>query len=157
MKNKTLSVWLTLVTGPLGLHRLYLYGKPGWLGWLLIASTLIGSYGVMRARQFGVDDQLSWLLIPFLGFTLAGCALNAIFYGLMDTEKWNRAFNPSALDASAGQTSWLTVAGLAASLLLGTTILMASIAFSFQRYFEYQIEQSQSSNITNVEATKTDK
>ncbi len=157
MKNKTLSVWLTLVTGPLGLHRLYLYGKPGWLGWLLITSTLIGSYGVMRARQFGVDDQLSWLLIPFLGFTLAGCALNAIFYGLMDTEKWNRTFNPSALDAPAGQTNWLTVAGLAASLLLGTTILMASIAFSFQRYFEYQIEQSQISNITNVEATKTNK
>jgi hypothetical protein len=27
------------------------------------------------------------------------------------------------------------------ALLLGTGILMASIAFSFQRYFEYQIEE----------------
>ncbi len=155
MKNKTLSVWLTLVTGPLGLHRLYLHGKFGWLGWLLLVPSLLGGYGVMRARQFGVDDQLSWLLIPFLGFTLAGCALNAIIYGLMDTEKWNRTFNPNALEAAAGQTNWLTIAGLAASLLLGTTVLMASIAFSFQRYFEYQIEQSHMSNITQDEATKT--
>ena len=28
------------------------------------------------------------------------------------------------------------------SLLMGTTVLMASIAFSFQRYFEYQIEEA---------------
>ena len=28
------------------------------------------------------------------------------------------------------------------SLLIGTTVLMASIAFSFQRYFEYQIEEA---------------
>lgn len=158
MKNKTLSVWLTLVTGPLGLHRLYLHGKFGWLGWLFLLPSLLGSYGVMRARQFGVDDQLSWLLIPFLGFTLASCALNAIIYGVMDTEKWNRTFNPGAAqDAPAGQTQWLTVAGLGVSLLLGTTVLMASIAFSFQRYFEYQIEQSQVSNITHDEAVKTNK
>ena len=28
------------------------------------------------------------------------------------------------------------------ALLVGTTVLMASIAFSFQRYFEYQIEEA---------------
>jgi hypothetical protein len=146
MKNKTLSVWLTLVTGPLGLQRLYLHGKYSWTHGFVLLATLLGSYGVLRARQFGVDDQLSWLLIPFLGFTLAGCAMNAIFYGLMDTEKWNRTFNPNApQDTPAGQTNWLTVAGLAASLLLGTTVLMASIAFSFQRYFEYTLEQNQTS------------
>ena len=152
MKNKTLSVWLTLTTGSLGLQRLYLYGKYDWVSILLLLPTLIGSYGVMRARQLGVDDQLSWLLIPFLGFTLAGCALQAIYYGLMDTEKWNRLFNPTqAEDAPAGQTNWLTVAGLGASLLLGTTVLMASIAFSFQRYFEYQIENATPTEVINTQ------
>jgi len=27
------------------------------------------------------------------------------------------------------------------SLLIGSTVLMASIAFSFQRYFEHQVEE----------------
>ena len=42
----------------------------------------------------------------------------------------------------AGSTSWLTIGAIACSLLIGTTVLMASIAFSFQRYFEYQIEEA---------------
>jgi hypothetical protein len=28
------------------------------------------------------------------------------------------------------------------ALLIGTTVLMSSIVFSFQRYFEYQIEEA---------------
>jgi hypothetical protein len=35
------------------------------------------------------------------------------------------------------------VCGIAVSLLIGTTVLMSSLAFSFQRYFEYQIEEAQ--------------
>ena len=143
MKNKTFAVWLTLLTGPLGLHRLYLHRRYGIAGWLVLLASLVGVYGVLRARQLGVDDQLSWLLIPFLGFALAGCTLQAIVYGLTDTEKWNQRFNPALpLDAPAGQTQWLTVAGLVTSLFLGTTVLMASVAFSFQRYFEFQMEQA---------------
>ena len=41
-----------------------------------------------------------------------------------------------------GRTHWFTVVGIAASLLVGTAVLMASLAFSFQRYFEYQIEEA---------------
>lgn len=141
MKNKTIALWLTLVGGPLGLHRLYLRGRYDVLSALLTAATLIGLYGVYRARSLGVDDQISWLLIPFLGFTMAGCALNAIVYGLMSSEDWNAKFNPSAPSESwLGQTGKLAVVGLATALFLGTTVLMASLAFSFQRYFEFQIE-----------------
>ena len=143
MKNKTIALWLTLVGGPLGLHRLYLRGHYDVLSALLTAATLIGLYGVFRARSLGVDDQISWLLIPFLGFTMAGCALNAIVYGLMSCEDWNARFNPSAPSESRlGQTGKLTVVGLATALFLGTTVLMASLAFSFQRYFEYQVESA---------------
>ncbi len=143
MKNKTIAVWITFFGGPLGLHRVYLKGRMDAIGWLLPLPTLLGTYGVLRARDLGVDDTLSWLLIPLLGFTLAGCALNAIVYGLMDAEKWYRLFNPSASgDAPAGQTHWGTIIGLATALLLGTTALMATIAFSFQHYFEYQQEEA---------------
>lgn len=146
MKNKTVAVWVTFLAGPLGLHRLYLKGRMDTLGWILPWPTLLGSYGVMRARDMGVDDTLSWLLIPLLGFTWAGCALTAIVYGLMDTEKWNRLFNPTAgSDAPAGQTNWGTIIGMATALFLGTTALMATIAFSFQHYFEYQQETTAAS------------
>ena len=40
-------------------------------------------------------------------------------------------------DAPAGQTSWLTIGAVVVALLIGTTALMSTLAFSFQRYFEY--------------------
>jgi hypothetical protein len=142
MKNKTIATWLTFLGGPLGLHRFYLQGFGDWLGWLLPIPTAMGLYGIERVQQWGQDDQWSWLLIPMLGFTIAGCALTAIIYGLMTPEKWNARFNPQAApDALPGRTNWVTVFGTATSLLIGTTILMASIAFSFQRYYEFQIEE----------------
>jgi hypothetical protein len=141
MKNKTLAAWLAFLGGPLGLHRFYLHGFTDLIGWLLPIPSALGWYGVQRIRQFGVDDHWSWVLIPLLGFTIAACGLTAIVYGLMTTEKWNARFNPSAAtDAPAGRTQWLTIGAIVCSLLVGTTALMASFAFSFQRYFEYQIE-----------------
>jgi len=143
MKNKTLAAWLAFLGGPLGLHRFYLYGVGDLLGWALPIPTALGIYGVERAKQFGLDDQASWVLIPFVGFTVAGCALVAIIYGLMTPEKWNARFNPQgAPDAVPGRTGWLTIGAVVISLLIGTTVLMASIAFSFQRYFEYQIDEA---------------
>jgi hypothetical protein len=40
----------------------------------------------------------------------------------------------------AGRTNWGTIIGTVIALLLGTTVMMSSLVFSFQRYFEYQIE-----------------
>jgi hypothetical protein len=142
-KNKTLAAWLAFIGGPLGLHRFYLHGIFDWMGWLLPIPTALGFYGVQRVQQIGQDDQLSWLLIPLLGFTIAACALTAIVYALSTPEKWNAKFNPSHdLEAAPGRTNWATIFAIVASLMIGTAILMASIAFSFQRYFEYQIEAS---------------
>jgi hypothetical protein len=142
-KNKTVAAWLAFVGGPLGIHRFYLHGIFDWLGWLLPIPTALGIYGIQRIQTLGQDDQLSWLLVPLLGFTIAGCALTGIVYALSTPEKWNAKHNPQlALDAKPGHTNWATVAAIVASLMIGTTILMASIAFSFQRYFEYQIEAS---------------
>ncbi|MBX3657525.1 MAG: hypothetical protein KF740_03730 [Ramlibacter sp.] len=143
MKNKTLAAWLTFAGGPLGLHRFYLRGFGDLLGWALPVPTALGLYGIERVQQYGLDDPWSWVLIPLLGFTLAGCALNAIIYGLMTPEKWNARFNPGAApDAPAGRTQWLTIGAIVLALLVGTTVLMASIAFSFQRYFEYQVDEA---------------
>ena len=143
MKNKTIAAWLAFLGGPFGLHRFYLRGFNDTLGWLLPLPTALGLYGIERIQQFGVDDFWSWLLIPLLGFTIAGCALTAIVYGLMSPEKWNAHFNPSlALDARPGQTNWFTIGAVALALLVGSTVLLSSIVYSFQHYFEYQVAQA---------------
>ena len=145
MKNKTTAAWLAFIAGPLGLHRFYLYGKSDLIGWLLPIPTALGIFGIERVTQNGIDDMLSWILVPMLGFTFAGCALTAIVYGLTSSTKWNIRFNPvGEQDATAGTTNWLTIGAVITALLIGTTVLMASITFSIQRYFEFQVEDVRS-------------
>lgn len=141
-KNKTTAAWLAFIGGQLGLHRLYLFGLSDLWAWLHPIAAALGWWGVERVRLYGQDDQLAWLLIPLLGFTLAGTALTAIYYGLMPSEKWNAQHNPGMPDAAAGHTSWLTIGAVVLALLFGSISLMSSIAFSFQRYFEYQVEEA---------------
>jgi len=143
MKNKTLAAWLAFLGGPLGLHRFYLHGLGDLLGWLLPIPTALGFYGIQRVQELGLDDHGSWVLIPLLGFTIAGCALQAILFALKTPEAWNARYNPTAApDAAPGRTRWLTIGAIVVSLMIGTAVLMASLAFSFQRYFEYQIEEA---------------
>jgi hypothetical protein len=59
-------------------------------------------------------------------------------YGVTSDDKWNARFNPQG---RTHQTGWGVVFGLVLSLLVGSTVLMSTIAFSGQRYFEYQIEE----------------
>jgi hypothetical protein len=139
MKSKTLATWIALVGGGLGLHRFYLHGLRDPWGWLHPLPTLLGLYGLRRVEAFGQDDRLSWLLIPLLGLTLAAAMLAAIVYGLMPDEKWDARFNPQG---PASRSGWAAVIGVVLALLLGAGVLMATIAFSGQRFFEYQIEEA---------------
>ena len=141
-KNKTIATWLAFIGGQLGLHRLYLYGWRDAFTWAHPVVAALGWWGVQRVRLYGQDDQLAWLLIPMLGLTLAGTALTGIYYGLTSAEKWNAIHNPAAPDAAAGNTNWLTIGAIVFALLFGTIALMSSIVFSFQRYFEYQVEEA---------------
>lgn len=141
-KNKTLAAWLAFIGGQLGLHRLYLFGGKDTIAWMHPLVAALGWWGVERVQVHGQDDHLAWVLIPLLGLTLAGTALTAIYYGLMSAEKWNARHNPDAADGAAGRTSWLTIGAVVLALLFGTIALMSSMAFGFQRYFEYQIEEA---------------
>ena len=142
LKNKTLATWLALLLGQTGLHRMYLFGVQDLWAWAHPLAAAVGWYGIYRVRTIGQDDQLAWLLVPVLGFLLAATAITAIYYGLSSLEKWNDAHNPQAPDAPAGQTNWLVIGAVVFSVLMGATALMSSIAFSFQRYFEFQIEEA---------------
>ena len=137
-KSKTLATWIAFLGGGLGLHRFYLYGMRDAWGWLWPLPTLVGLYGVERVLKYGQDDQLAWALVPLLGIALAASMLAAIVYGVTPDEKWNARCNPQGRAHEAG---WGVVFGLVLSLLVGATVLMSTIAFSGQRYFEYQIEE----------------
>jgi hypothetical protein len=137
-KSKTLATWLALVGGSFGLHRFYLHGLKDWAGWLHPWPTLLGLYGVRRMQELGQDDRLSWVLMPLLGLMLAGTMLTAIVYGLTPDEKWSARFNPQRRPARSG---WLAVIGVVVALMVGATVLIATIAYSGQRYFESQVEE----------------
>jgi hypothetical protein len=143
MKNKTWATWLAFLGGPLGLHRFYLYGRHDNLGWLLPIPSALGLWGILRVQTYGIDDSLSWWLLPIFGFAYAACALNAIVMGLTSCEVWNKKFNPQApKNAAPGQTSWTTIFGIVLSLIVGATVLISSIVYGFQRYFESQIDEA---------------
>lgn len=137
-KSKTLATWIALLGGGFGLHRFYLHGSRDTWGWLWPVPTLIGIYGVLRANTLGQDDQLSWLLIPLLGFALAAAMLSGIVYGLMPDERWNERFNHGK---DPGDSGWGAIFAVVLCLLIGASVLMATIAYSGQRYFEYQVEE----------------
>ncbi len=141
-RSKTLATWLALLGGSVGLHRFYLYGWRDRWGWLTIPPTLLGLYGVQRMRELGVDDRVAWVLIPVLGLVLATVMLNAILYGLMPDEKWHMRFNPNQ---PARPSGIVAILGVMLALLVGAGVLMATIAFAAQRYFEVQAERAPAS------------
>lgn len=141
-KNKTLATWLAVLGGSMGLHRFYLRGLGDWIGWLHPMAAGLGWWGVNRVQALGQDDKLAWVLIPFLGSSIAAGCLAGIVYALKEREKWNHWFNPDSNEASAaGATSWLTIGALVLGLLLGTVSFMGSLTYGIQHYFEYQIEE----------------
>jgi hypothetical protein len=141
-KNKTLAAWLAFIGGPLGIHRFYLYGLGDTWGWLHAVPTALGLWGFERVSTYGQDDQLSWLLLPVLGFFVAYTCLMAIIYALTDKERWNARHNPGlGADAEPGHTNWFTIGAVVFALMFGAIALMSGVVYSFQRYFEYQVEE----------------
>ncbi len=138
-KSKSLATWLAVVAGSLGAHRFYLHGwKDPW-GWLHPLPTAIGMVGIVRMDNLGQDDKVAWLLIPILGLMIAQAMLYAIVIGLMPDERWNERHNPGVTPPPA--TRWVPVLGAIAALFFGAAILMSTIAFSGQKFFEWQVEE----------------
>lgn len=132
-KSKTLATWLALLGGSLGAHRFYLHGWRDTLAWLHPLPALLGLGGVVRMRNLGQDDHAAWLLIPLLGLMLVIGMLSAIVYGLTPDERWAARYGPPRRPAG-----WLAVIGVILALLLGGGVLMGTLAFGGQKFFEYQ-------------------
>ena len=98
-------------------------------------------------RAFGQDDRLSWLMIPVLGVMLSQGMLHAIVYGLKADEPWDRLRNPGHPGRATG---WGAVMGVIVALLVGATILMGTVAFGGQKFFEWQLEPSATAQTNNA-------
>ena len=136
-RSKTLAAWLALLLGSLGLHRLYLRGFADWLAWLHPLPTALGLLGVHRLRSLGQDDMLAWLLVPLLGLMISQAMLLAIVYALTPDDVWQQRYNPGR---PAQATGWGPVLAAGLALLVGGTVLMGTIAFGGQKFFEWQLE-----------------
>jgi hypothetical protein len=134
-RSKTVATWLGVIAGALGAQRFYLHGARDTLAWLHPAPTLVGLWGAWRMHTLGQDDQLSWLLVPVLGVMLSISMLAAIVSALTSDARWDARYNPTF---APRQTRWAPVLGAIAALLIGGIVLMGTIAFAGQRFFEWQ-------------------
>jgi hypothetical protein len=135
-RSKTLATWLALLLGSLGVHRLYLYGWSDRLAWLQPLPTLAGLAGVVRMQNLGQDDRVAWLLVPLFGLALSVAMLTGIVYGLTPDEKWDGRHN---LGLEPQPTAWGPVLGAIFGLMVGGALLMGSIAYGGQKFFEWQL------------------
>lgn len=141
VKSKTLATWLAVVGGGFGLHRFYLHGLRDVWGWLHVPMTLLGMAGVQRMLAFGIDDHAAPWLLPLGGLSIVAAMFAAILCGLSSDERWDARHNPTAPTGQGTPPGgWLTVIGVITALLIGTTMMLSSITFTLQRYFEAQIE-----------------
>ena len=138
-KSKTLATWIALALGSLGAHRFYLYGSRDRWAWMHPLPALLGMLGALRMHNLGQDDHIAWLLIPVLGLMLSIGMLAAITYGLTPDEKWAARFGP---ENPVRPTTWGPVIGVVVALLVGGTVLMGTLAFGGQMFFQYQAERA---------------
>ncbi len=136
-RSKTIATWLAVLAGTLGLHRFYLHGLRDVAGWLHPVPTALGLLGIERVLTLGQDDRIAWVLLPLLGLSVSLAMLSAIVYGLTPDERWDARHNGGA---RGPQTGWGAVLGVIVGLLIGAGVLMSTIAYSGQRFFEWQFE-----------------
>ena len=124
-KNKTLATALALSLGGLGAHRFYLHGNVDRLGLLHACSLPVA--GLVYSQTEGSVDAFFALLPLLVSYIAAFIAALAI--GLTPDEKWDARFNPDA--GTPTRSTWLLAVLLIATLMVGATVLIATIARLF--------------------------
>jgi len=124
-KNKTLATALALSLGGLGVHRFYLHGGVDRIGVLHACSLPVA--GLLYTRTDGGVDVF-FALLPLLVSYIAAF-ISALAIGLTPDEKWDARFNTGA--AKRTESTWILAVLLVATLMLGATVLIATISRLF--------------------------
>lgn len=136
-KSKLLTVFLAFIAGALGAHRFYLKGFLDIGAWLHLLSTVLGIMGATVLFATDFSSAFGWVTALAGATSLVSGFLAALVFGLRPDDKWDAQYNP---DGEPTRSGWPVVILLILSLMIGTGILMAVLAFSFQSFFESQVE-----------------
>ena len=124
-KNKTLATALALALGGLGAHRFYLHGGVDRLGVLHACSLPVAGL-VYTQTDGGVN--VFYALLPLLVSYIAAF-IAALAIGLTPDEKWDARFNADT--GRRTQSNWILAVLLVATLMVGATVLIATISRLF--------------------------
>src|SRR5262249_8581039 len=125
--HKALAALLAFVGGGFGAHRVYL-GQRLW--WLPLSVTLVMIPLLIGVRNWYQTPAFFVLMVPIIaGF------VEALVIALTQDAKFDQRFNAGS--ERTNQRGWDAVLVAIAALMVGTAILMATIALLFQTYFEY--------------------
>ncbi|MGV3741655.1 MAG: NINE protein [Burkholderiaceae bacterium] len=127
-KNKTLTTFLAIFLGGIGLHRFYLRGQADKWGWLHLLS--LPASGLLISTF--PDWPMFFGLMPLVLSGLVGI-LEALVLGLTPDEKWDAKYNPASGRSSA--SGWPLAILLVLAVGVGATGLIATIARSFDLLF----------------------
>ncbi|OZB51060.1 MAG: hypothetical protein B7X42_04065 [Thiomonas sp. 14-66-4] len=133
-KSKTLAASLALLLGVVGAHRFYLKGWRDTLGWLHVALFALGVWGAARFIDFGVDDFIARVALPWLGLIVGLALFQAILIGLTPDARWDATRNAGA--GRRTSSGWGAVLVVIFALLIGTAALMGGLAFGLQQVFQ---------------------
>ncbi len=136
-KSKLITVALAFVAGSLGAHRFYLKGVGDKFGWLHLLATVAGAIGFASLLLDTGNPAMNWTFAVAGGISVISAFLTAIVFGLRPDEQWDARYNPHGQPTRSG---WPVVILVILSLLIGTGLLMAGLAISFQTFFESQVE-----------------
>jgi TM2 domain-containing membrane protein YozV len=136
-KSKLITVALAFLFGCLGAHRFYLKGLRDLFGWVHLLATAAGALGVASMILGVGSTPLNWVFAVAGGVSIIAAFLTAIVFGLRPDDKWDARYNTHGTPTRSG---WPVVILVILSLMIGTGLLMAGLAISFQTFFESQVE-----------------
>ena len=136
-KSKLLTVLLAFLFGSVGAHRFYLKGGRDFWAWSQVFAMVLGAVGVALLLSTQRASVPGWVSAIIGGASLLAGFLSALVYGLRPDDKWDAQFNA---DGTPTQSGWPVVMLTILTLMIGTGLLMAGLAITFQTYFETQVQ-----------------
>jgi len=127
-KNKTIATLLTVLTGSIGGHRFYLYGKHDKWGWLHFISLPIS---LLAGHFYFGQPGLATYSPLVLSFLIA--LLESLVIGLTPDEKWDEQHNPNSEHPS--ESSWPLALILVFTVGFGAIALIGTIARAFDLFY----------------------
>ena len=123
-KNKTLTTFLALLLGSVGLHRFYLHGLTDRWGWLHAVSLPLSALLLLSNPELPLLVKILPLVISMLT-----ASIETFVLGLMPDEKWDAIHNPESEQQS--NSSWMIAVLMVTNLTSSTTLLLITIARGF--------------------------